>query len=132
MQTPKTLVERFMSKVVKVDGGCWIWIASFDRKSGYGQIQRGKRGQGLAKAHRVSFEIHCGLVPKGMMVCHRCDNKKCVNPDHLFLGTAKDNTTDMISKKRGHWQENRPSLQPDFDAVAHAAATSKSPSLGES
>lgn len=97
-----------MSKVQKCDNGCWIWTASVHRKNGgYGQIQLGRRGEGVAKAHRVSYELHCGPIPDELMVLHRCDNRRCVNPEHLFLGTAQDNTDDMIQKKRAYWQAKK-------------------------
>ncbi len=54
-------------------------------------------------AHRASYRIHKGEIPEGMLVCHTCDNKRCTNPEHLFLGTYKDNTQDMHKKKRGQY-----------------------------
>lgn len=75
---------------------CWIWIASRHPR-GYGRF--GREGR-CDKAHRVSFEMFKGQIPKGLNVCHTCDNPPCVNPIHLFLGTQKDNINDMHSKSR--------------------------------
>lgn len=79
--------------------GCWEWIAKTVTDFGYGSIGSG-RGVSPFKAHRVAWALKNGPIPKGMCVCHRCDNPPCVNPDHLFLGTKKDNTRDMVSKGR--------------------------------
>ena len=78
------------------DNGCWEWTGPYD-KDGYGAIKRlGK----TYRAHRISYEIHKGKIPVGLMVLHSCDNPMCVNPAHLSIGTAKDNSDDMISKGR--------------------------------
>ena len=86
-----SIQSRFWDKVEKTDG-CWRWLAS-KNKGGYGQLS------GYI-AHRVSYTIHYGAIPKGMIVCHKCDNPECTNPEHLFVGTYKDNWDDAISKGR--------------------------------
>lgn len=75
---------------------CWNWTGSIS-SSGYGCVYyQGKTW----RVHRLSWQFLHGDIPKGKYVCHHCDNKKCINPKHLFLGTAKDNTLDMICKGR--------------------------------
>jgi hypothetical protein len=94
----RPLSERFWSKVRKTET-CWIWTG-YCNPSGYGEIQRGRRGEGAERASRISWEIHFGSIPEEMCVLHRCDNPPCVNPEHLFLGTRADNNHDMINKGR--------------------------------
>lgn len=86
---------RFMSKVEKTDT-CWNWKASC-HKIGYGDFRVGKN---MRRAHRVSYTLFVGEIPDNKKVLHKCDNRRCVNPDHLFLGTQKDNMIDMIKKGR--------------------------------
>lgn len=76
-------------------GRCWVWTRCLD-KDGYGQFQV----LGECKAHRVSYRLLVGEIPKGMKVLHKCDNPSCVNPAHLFLGTNDDNMKDMSNKGR--------------------------------
>lgn len=91
----RPLPERFWSKVKKTVG-CWTWTAATS-EFGYGRIDT---DDGLKSAHRVSWEMHVGPIPEGCSVLHSCDNPPCVRPDHLFLGTLKENTQDMLRKKR--------------------------------
>ena len=93
-----TLAERFWPKV-DTSGDCWLWRASVDRH-GYGRISMGGRGAGYTRAHRASWMIHHGPIPKGLMVLHSCDTPGCVNPAHLFLGTQRDNMDDALRKGR--------------------------------
>ena len=69
-------------------------------KDDYGMFGLDGKGSGICRAHRFSWELFNGDIPTGLCVLHKCDNRKCVNPDHLFIGTKKDNTHDMIYKKR--------------------------------
>ena len=92
-------MKRFFDKVDKTQGGCWIWTAAKRNKNrdSYGCLKyKGK----MIDAHRMSWIIHNGEIPLGMCICHKCDVRLCVNPDHLFLGTHSGNMVDALSKGR--------------------------------
>jgi hypothetical protein len=99
ISTREELIVKFWSKAKKNEQtDCLEWIGSLNRK-GYGQVNSLKNFHSKA-SHRVAWEITNGLPPEGLLVLHKCDNPCCVNPDHLFIGTAKDNTADMYAKGR--------------------------------
>lgn len=87
----------FISKItIDNNSGCWNWNRGLFR-DGYGAFWNGSK---TVRTHRFSYRYFRGKIPEGFCVCHRCDNPKCVNPNHLFLGTALDNERDKIKKNR--------------------------------
>jgi len=89
-------IEKFWSHVKKVESGCWEWQLSVSDR-GYGRVTFHPK---TYRTHIVAYFLSKGDIPKGKFVCHTCDNPRCVNPDHLWLGDPKDNTHDMIVKGR--------------------------------
>jgi hypothetical protein len=103
MQSHVSERDRFWSKVdVKSPGECWNWKA-FRNIRGYGMC--GALGK-IRSAHRVAWMFSNGPIPDGLCVCHKCDNRACCNPDHLFLGTVQDNVKDAVAKGR-HFVPNK-------------------------
>ena len=93
-------MKRFLNKVEKTET-CWLWTAA-TRKNGYGQFNFEGR---IQKAHRVSYQLFVGEIPEDMHVLHKCDVRRCVRPDHLFLGTHSENVSDMVYKGRHQYGE---------------------------
>lgn len=98
------IAQRFWSKVFKHPGeGCWEWTAARNPQSGYGVIRIGSKAAGTSRtetAHRVSWLLTHWLIPRGRFVLHKCDNRKCVRPDHLYIGTQQDNMRDVQVRGR--------------------------------
>lgn len=94
-QTKK--LDKF-KKYYEIDNNsdCWLWKGGTNNV-GYGMI---RDGIGMRTAHRVSYELHVGPIPKGKHICHSCDNPKCVNPNHLWVGTHSENMLDSWAKGR--------------------------------
>jgi len=118
--------DRFWSRVTKgSDTECWIWSAGCEGQ-GYGCFPCNGRNW---KAHRYAWELKNGPIPRGKCVLHRCDNPPCVNEKHLFLGTKKMNTQDMIAKGRGgwkngtEWQSTHAGKSPKGELNRHAKLT---------
>lgn len=89
--------EKFFSRVKKLSySECWVWTGAISMQ-GYGLVTRDKKH---TSSHRIAWELQYGPIPDGMCVCHHCDNRKCCNPNHLFLGTNEDNMRDMYQKNR--------------------------------
>jgi hypothetical protein len=93
--------ERLQRRVVLDENGCWNWQGAL--WNGYGRVNVGSRANGTRQstsAHRTSYIVFVGLIPNDKEICHRCDNRRCINPDHLFVGTRKDNMQDCLAKGR--------------------------------
>lgn len=126
MKTKLSVRERFEKYVIRHgENECWGWAASKQFR-GYGQLHY---KTGMVTAHRISYELFVGPIPKGMHVLHHCDNRECTNPAHLFLGTQKDNMDDRDSKNRVRHGEAHPYArltQGDVDEIRQLAATGMS------
>lgn len=124
----KSLRERLEQKFVKGrPDECWEWTAAIN-SSGYGMIGLGRRTDGTVHAHRAAFKIYVGEIPDGLDVCHTCDNRICVNPNHLYTGTRKDNMQDCVKRGRTNKPsgENHPRARLTVQDVIEIRASTKS------
>lgn len=96
----RTIKERLSARTIKSDG-CWLWTGAVG-SHGYGVIGTGPHT--TSTTHRMAYILQNGPIPNGMMVLHKCDNRRCVNPSHLYIGTAKDNARDL-------WERGSPVAQ---------------------
>lgn len=110
----RPIADRFWEKVDK-SGECWTWTAA-RYKNGYG-IFVAKKGQSPEGAHRVAYRLAFGAIPDGLQVLHRCDNRLCVRPDHLFAGTQKENMADMRAKGRWNYSPRNQSGENNPNAI---------------
>lgn len=124
----KTVGERFWEKVDKHGPDeCWNWTAAL-QGNGYGYFRLSKDVSNIV-AHRYSYMEVYGSIPDGMLVCHTCDNPKCVNPKHLFLGTHSDNAKDREKKGRGNRPHSKLSEQEVVVIKSSTESQSKLASL---
>lgn len=116
----------FLSRIDRRDeDGCWIW-SGCKNQHGYGLISFNNR---QLSAHRLSYQLFIGEIPKGMYILHKCDNPSCVNPNHLFLGTQKDNMQDMVNKGRSGVGQKRGCPKLTWDQVRTIRGESKTGKL---
>lgn len=115
MKPKRSMFDRFVERVRFTEVGCWEWQKTLN-SVGYGLIadDEGK----YALLHRWAYEFFVGPIPVGLLVLHRCDNRPCANPDHLFLGTQKVNRQDAVAKGRVPRGEDCPQAKLTWDSVA--------------
>ena len=111
-------LDEFWSHFAPTTGGCWEWTGARHTK-GYGLVRWNGRMQ---RVHRLVWNLTKGEVPPGLLVCHRCDNPPCGNPDHLFLATASQNLQDMAQKGRATYHRAK-LTQAEVAAIRTATGT---------
>ena len=126
----ENLARRLLQKLCKNDdNGCLEWVAKAVANGGYGALST-FRGESPIRAHRVAWILENGAIPDGLYVCHSCDNPKCCNVEHLFLGTPRENMLDKESKGRGakppvHWGESHHNAKLTYEQVCDIRASDK-------
>jgi HNH endonuclease len=126
MRYTETAAERFSRYVVR-GPGCWLWSGGVN-SHGYGAFWINGR---TVSAHRAAWELANGPIPDGLFACHRCDTPLCVRLDHLFLGTPKENTVDMVQKGRGSPHLPLAPIGPDWHRT-HDASVARGSRVGTS
>lgn len=106
-------IGRLLALISKEPSGCWEWRGQ-KRKDGYGLFWLHGR---QVRAHRASYDLHCGPLSATDVLCHTCDNRACVNPNHMFVGSRADNIRDCVSKDRNQFGERHWSAKLSVDAV---------------
>lgn len=99
--------------------GCWLWMGAISRRTGYGNVRVRSGSGGTRGAHRVMYEAAVGPIPEGHVVMHRCDNPPCVNPQHLSVGTVRENNADKVAKGRARQagSQNTQTALQDADVI---------------
>lgn len=115
--------ERFWSKVkILGEDDCWEWQAYRCQATGYGRVGNGLKPVKVRNAHRISYELSVGPIQGGLVVRHTCDNRGCVNPKHLIVGTQQDNMNDAVERDRMSWKHAAKVTKEDVVEIRHRRA----------
>jgi len=116
------ITDKMLKHSYPQDNGCILWTGPIDSK-GYGVL---KHGPISFRAHRIAYSLKHGAIPTGLNACHTCDTPSCVNPDHIFIGTQKDNIHDMIKKNRNTLPPRTRDISPTLKAQIKADISGES------